>query len=107
MRKLLPVLVLLASLFACQDSPQNSDKQKEMTQGSSPANGTTATDQQNYGAGTQASNPKAEQNPSHTDNLTNPSPTTPTPQAGSAPGEKPPDSTQNPTPRKDSAHKPK
>jgi hypothetical protein len=81
MRKLMPVLMLLVSLFACKDSIQNSDKQKDMTRGSSPPNSMTATDQQNYGAATQAGDGNAPQDPSHTQNLTNPSPSTPTPQA--------------------------
>jgi hypothetical protein len=80
MRKLVPVLILLSSLLACRDSVQNSDKQKDMTRGSGPENGTSATDQQNYGAGKNASNSNAQKDPGHTDNLTNSPGTVPNPQ---------------------------
>jgi hypothetical protein len=110
MAKLAIILVLLCSVLACKDSTQNSDKQKDMTRGSGPENGTTATDQQNYGAGNQVSSPSAQQNPSHTDNLTTPSPQTPNPQASTGErgavagqGEKPQDSTQNPSRKQSTA----
>ncbi|HWR17332.1 MAG TPA: hypothetical protein VN577_21055 [Terriglobales bacterium] len=84
MLRVLAALILVASLFGCSDTIQNSDKQKDMTQGSSPTNSTTATDQQNYGAATSDKTQQKSSQP--TDNLTTPNPTTPDPQAGQATG---------------------
>ncbi len=98
MSKLVLLIALAVSLAGCSVNSQNSDKQKESTNGPIPQNGMTATEQQNYGAGNAPQNTSNQgntannqnQSPNHTNNLTNPSPTTPNPQASK------PNAQQNP-----------